>query len=83
MPTEKHRQAAWTEWQLSVPAPSTSALYKVLSLSLSLSLVTPCCDTEPPLQGSGTKMLGSSLPGPLNERVEARPEPGFLGWEQD
>ena len=38
MPTEKHRQAVWTEWQPSVPAPSTSALYKVLSLSLSVSL---------------------------------------------
>ena len=59
------------------------SLQSALPLSLSLSLVTPCCDTEPPLQGSGTKMLGSSLPGPLNERVEARPEPGFLEWEQD
>ena len=41
VPTDKHRQAVWTEWQPSVPALSVSALYKVLSgvsLSLSVSL---------------------------------------------
>lgn len=85
VPTNKHRQAVWTEWQLSVPALSVSTLYKVLSrvsLCLSLSLMAPCCDTQPPLQGSGTQMLGSSLPGPLNKREgggQARPRLSGMG----